>query len=165
MPIEGVEAYLRAHDARGTTMDARDIDAGIAATKASGEIGVIDAEFDAGNASRFGVRICEGGSVFTAIGYDHEKKQLFIDRRYSGRVDFHPDFSGNHAASMSPGPDGLIKLTIALDRDSVEVFGNGGVVAMTSLIFPPPDAGGVSLFSEGGTCKLIRFDSFLLDGH
>lgn len=56
-----------------------------------------------------------------------------VDRTMAGRSDFHEDFAAIHSAPMSWKAE---ELRIYLDASSVEVFVNGGELAMTSLLFP-----------------------------
>lgn len=56
-----------------------------------------------------------------------------IDRSRAGKASFHPDFAAVHSAPMSWKAD---KLQIFLDASSIELFVNGGELAMTSLLFP-----------------------------
>ncbi|WP_438876541.1 GH32 C-terminal domain-containing protein, partial [Bacillus cereus group sp. BC55] len=49
-----------------------------------------------------------------------------------------------------PLEHGQLRLEIVVDRGSVEVFANGGRVALTDLIFPPRDADRVAVFAEHG---------------
>jgi fructan beta-fructosidase len=42
-----------------------------------------------------------------------------------------------------------LRLRILLDRCSIEVFAEGGRIAMTNLIFPPADAHEIQMYSKG----------------
>jgi fructan beta-fructosidase len=78
-----------------------------------------------------------------------------VDRRSSGDVDFDPAFSGVHAAPLAP-QDGLVAITVLVDRASVEVFGGAGECVITDLIFPSPDSTGLALFAEVGSARLVE---------
>ncbi len=78
-----------------------------------------------------------------------ESGTLFVDRRQGGEVDFSPAFPALHSASLRP-EDGVIRLHIFVDRASVEVFANDGLVVMTELIFPHGPGGELALFADGG---------------
>lgn len=52
-------------------------------------------------------------------------------------------------ASLLP-EDGKISLEILVDRTSVEIFGNGGRLVMTSCFNPEPDANELVLYNTGG---------------
>jgi sucrose-6-phosphate hydrolase SacC (GH32 family) len=57
-------------------------------------------------------------------------------------------------APMEP-VSGVIKLRVLVDRSSIEVYGNDGLVSMSSCFTPDPNVKTVSAFTEGGdvTCK------------
>ncbi len=123
-----------------------------------GEALEIIAEFEPGpEAARFGLRLRAGAEHETLVGYDCRAGRLFVDRRRSGQVDFHPNFAAEHSAELGLA-DGRLTLHMLLDRISVEVFANGGLAAMTDLIFPEPGDQGVGLFVEGGEVLLNRLD-------
>jgi len=95
------------------------------------------------------------GDTYTLIGYDVRSKQLFVDRTHSGIVRFSQDFPSRTAAPLSP-VNGKLRLRILVDRNSVEVFGADGHVALTNLVFPEEDAYGTEVYSddEGISAKL-----------
>jgi fructan beta-fructosidase len=84
----------------------------------------------------------------TIVGYDTRRGQLFVDRTHSGVVGFNKAFPVRTAAPLllrgSP-----LRLRILLDRCSIEVFAEGGRIAMTNLIFPPADAHEIQMYSKG----------------
>lgn len=45
---------------------------------------------------------------------------------------------------------------IFVDRHSVELFGNGGLVQITDQIFPASDSLGLELFAAGGPIRVNR---------
>lgn len=96
------------------------------------------------------VRGSADGSVGTRIVYDTAKRTLTLDRSRSGATDFAGTFSREHIVDL-PLEHGQLRLEIVVDRGSVEVFANGGRVALTDLIFPPPDADRVAVFAEHGS--------------
>ncbi|HDR9759001.1 TPA: glycoside hydrolase family 32 protein [Burkholderia cepacia] len=95
------------------------------------------------------VRRSADGSVGTRIVYDTVKRTLTLDRSRSGEANFAGTFSREHIVDL-PLEHGRLRLEIVVDRGSVEVFANGGRVALTDLIFPPPDADRVAVFAEHG---------------
>ncbi|RQZ52214.1 glycoside hydrolase family 32 protein [Burkholderia sp. Bp9099] len=96
------------------------------------------------------VRGSADGSIGTRIVYDTAKRTLTLDRSRSGATDFAGTFSREHIVDL-PLEHGQLRLEIVVDRGSVEVFANGGRVALTDLIFPPPDADRVAVFAEHGS--------------
>lgn len=106
------------------------------------------ADVEIGQASGFGLRLAQGeNGQQTVVGYDAQKQELYVDRTKSGKV-FHPKFASRESAPLKP-VNGTVRLRVLLDQSSVEVFGNDGQVAITSLIFPDAQSGRVSLFSRG----------------
>ena len=60
-------------------------------------------------------------------------------------------------------PEGSrITLRLLLDRTSLETFGNGGRVSLTSCWLPPPGDRGFSAYSEGGAVTLVSLTAHRL---
>lgn len=114
----------------------------------------IIAEFEPGTAKEFGLNVLVGDGQKTVIGYDTAKTTLFVDRRESGIVDFHPAFAGRHAGPLAL-ENGRIRLHLLVDRSSVEVFGNHGETVITELVFPDSASDRVEVFATGGDCRLV----------
>jgi fructan beta-fructosidase len=93
----------------------------------------IDAEFDPAGAEAVGVTV-RG----TAVVYDAKKRQLTC---------------GKYTAPLTP-EGGKVRLRVLADAGSVEVFGNGGRVALSSGVTPKDTNPPVELFARGGTAKL-----------
>jgi levanbiose-producing levanase len=54
----------------------------------------------------------------------------------------------------APAVDGKVRLTVFVDRSSVEVFTHGGQT-LTSLVFPPDGALSANVVGDGGAVSLI----------
>jgi fructan beta-fructosidase len=121
----------------------------------AGDMLEIRAVLAPGSAQRFGLHVRVGDGERTVVGYDVPTGSLFLDRRSSGDVDFDPSFSGVHAAPLAL-QDGLVAITVLVDRASVEVFGGAGECVITDLIFPSPDSTGLALFAEVGSARLVE---------
>ena len=104
-------------------------------------------------AEEVGLKVAVGEGKETVVGYDAKNKQMFVDRTKSG-VDFHKEFPSRNAAPV-PDAGGGVLLHVWLDRSSVEVLGQGGLVSITDRIYPPPGARGVELYARGGTAKVV----------
>ena len=74
--------------------------------------------------------------------------ELFVDRTHSGITDFSKDFPARTSAPFVLG-NAPLDLTILVDRSTVEVFAQGGKVAITNLVYPPAGAEGMEV-SAGG---------------
>ena len=122
----------------------------------------IDATFDVGSGKQFGLKVRTGPGQETVIGYDEARGELFVDRRRSGQNDFSPLFSGVQRAPLQ-APRGRVRLQIYVDWSSVEVFANGGRVAITDQIFPDPTSDGIAVFSTGGRTTLRSLDIWQLN--
>ncbi len=132
---------------------------------ADGDALEISADFQvdaATHADRFGLRVRVGKDEYTTIGYAMKNQMLFVDRGQSGQVDFSPNFTKIHTVKMEPAA-GMIRLHIFVDRASVEVFGNDGLVTITDQIFPASDSLGVATFSDGGQVLLKSLEIYKLE--
>lgn len=85
----------------------------------------------------------------TLVGYSVKDETVFIDRTSSGAVDFHDGFPGRHQAKLK-SDNKYVKFHLVVDRSSVEIFMNDGLVAMTDLIYPSSCSRGLSFFCDGG---------------
>jgi len=112
-------------------------------------------------ADRLGLRVRTANGERTTIGYEVKSRSLFVDRRESGETDFSDIFSGIHIAPLAH-IDGKICLRLFVDRSSVEVFANDGLVNMTERIFPAADSIGVEVFADGGEAMLNSLDIYEL---
>lgn len=120
----------------------------------------IIAEFEVSKtleADRVGLRLRTETGEQTTVGYTLKSEFLFVDRAESGQTDFSPTFPGVHTAPMQP-VEGRVRLHILVDRSSVEVFGNDGLVVMTEQIFPAGDSVGLELFADGGSVRLVALE-------
>ncbi len=103
--------------------------------------------------TEWGIRLCKGQNEETLVGYDSSKQELFVDRTHSGLVDFHPEFTGRRSAPLASN-DGELSLRILVDRCSVEVFAQDGLVSITELIFPDAASGDLELFVKDNAALL-----------
>lgn len=130
----------------------------------TGETLEILAEFEVSqtmDADRLGLRVRTGSDQYTTIGYAPKQEKLFVDRTNSGNVAFNPAFPGIHVADLEPIND-HIRLHVFVDRSSVEVLANDGLVSFTEQIFPDGISQGIDLFADGGEAKLISLDIYQL---
>lgn len=87
------------------------------------------------------------------VHYDPARSTLTLDRTRSGRVDFNGKFTGRYEAPLSLR-DGKIKLTLLIDRSSVEVFANDGLISLTSLMLPEGKKRTFRFREPVGSCKV-----------
>lgn len=100
-----------------------------------------------------GVKVLKGATEETVVGVDRDNGRVFVDRTRSGRLDFHPKFSGVQDAPLAPR-DGRIKLHVFVDACSVEVFVNDGEIVFTDLVYPSATSRGVEFFSSASGAKI-----------
>jgi len=94
------------------------------------------------------------------IGLQGESNQFYIDRRYSGNIDFSTDFGGKHVGiRSSTGKD--LKLTLLLDTSSLELFADDGTLVMTELCFPAENFNRLRIRSpkKGVKVKFVQVNS------
>ena len=122
----------------------------------------IEAEFEAGDATEFGLAVRVGKNERTFIGVDRTKGEIYVDRSRSGEGDsFSDSFLGRHSAP-SVNLNRKVRLHVFVDSGSVEVFAMEGEVVITELIFPKLDSGGVCAYSIGGQSLLTRLSIWKL---
>jgi fructan beta-fructosidase len=122
-------------------------------TGAAGTVQRIDVAFAPGSAEEFGLILRGDGLKGTRVGIRPGEGSLTVDRRESGRTDFHESFPSIDTAPIQAAA-GSYHLTIYVDHCSVEVFAQGGQVTMTELIFPAETSTGLSLYASGGTATV-----------
>ena len=54
--------------------------------------------------------------------------------------------------------DGRIQLHILLDRTTIEVFGNGGIVSLPTCFLPDPGDRSLAAYAEGGAAQILSLD-------
>ena len=59
--------------------------------------------------------------------------------------------------------DGKIKLQILVDRTSLEVFGNNGLLSMSSCTLPEDDNKSLAVFCKGGQANLLKLSVWELN--
>ncbi len=107
-----------------------------------------------GTAGEVGWKVLAKGDILTSIGYDKQRRVLFVDRTHSGNVGFSKDFPVRTAAPLKLNGNSL-QLSVVLDRDSVEVFADDGRVTITNLVFAPADADSLEFYASGGKAALV----------
>lgn len=123
-----------------------------------GDVVEIIADVEVGEAEEVAVRVHVGDDRETIVGYDATTERLFVDRRRSGIVGFHPAFPARHEAPLPLGDDGAVELRIIVDRSSVEVFADRGRVVLTELVFPEGDRHDIDVSATGGASGPVTFD-------
>lgn len=120
---------------------------------AAGTVQRIDVTFTPGSAAEFGLVLRGNGVTGTRLGIRPGEGKLFVDRRESGITDFHDTFPSIDTAPLR-ATSGSYHLTIFVDRCSVEVFAQGGLITMTELIFPAETSTGLAVYAAGGAATV-----------
>lgn len=89
---------------------------------------------------------------------DWDGATLVLDRTASGTVDLHPDFAAAYPAAL-PAAAGGTRLTVLVDRCSVEVFGGAGEVALSAQVFPAADSDRVVAYGQVAELSVSRPDA------
>jgi len=113
----------------------------------------IDVELEPGAARSVGLAVRGGDAERTVISYDVATGTLTLDRRQSGLVDFHPAFPSIESVAV-PLQDGRLRLSVHVDRCSVEVFAQDGLATITDLVFPAEASTAAAIFAEGEGARL-----------
>lgn len=117
----------------------------------------LDAELTAKPNAVAGFRIAQqrdaAGNVIheTVISYNSSTHQLTVDRTNAGGK------LNEHALKRTidiRGNNNIIKLTILLDKSSLEVFVNDGEAVLTTYIYPDEEADGIAAFATGGSAAI-----------
>lgn len=122
----------------------------------------IEAVLDCRNAQEFGFVLRGGASYGTRVGYDPIWSRVYIDRRHSGDVIVEPTFGAKHESPIRVD-DGRIEMRIFLDRSSVEVFANNGLVSITDLIYPRERDRSFGVYASGRPPSVISFDVWKIE--
>jgi sucrose-6-phosphate hydrolase SacC (GH32 family) len=150
MPVDQLNQLSEEGGADRSTGDVQTVNQWLAASAASnGRTFQLVADIALGTAKEVGCRMLESEGEYTAIGYDRQRKSLFVDRTHSGLLNFNKDFPVRTEAPLSLA-DGVLRLTVLVDRNSVEVFADAGSVASTNLVFAPPGGRGIEFYEKGG---------------
>jgi sucrose-6-phosphate hydrolase SacC (GH32 family) len=103
-----------------------------------------------GGAKEAGLRLLSGDGAYTLVGYDRERRELFVDRTNSGEIGFSPDFPARVSAPLTLSNPAQLQIRILVDRSSIEVFAEHGRLVMTELVFPKQNGRRIAVYSEGG---------------
>lgn len=104
---------------------------------------------------KVGLKLRKGKQQETIICYNGKKNELLLDRRNSGKSDFHQNFSEIHRAPLKL-TNGSLKLHIYLDHSSVEIFANHGSRVITDRIFPSAESDRIEFFSDNPHSFFIK---------
>jgi fructan beta-fructosidase len=147
----------------GDAVEVKDktISPGSGALQVAGETLELIATFENAGAEQFGLKVRVGTSQETLVGYDAMRNEIFVDKTRAGRSNFHNEFAARHAAPRVSESKQIV-LHVLVDRSSVELFADDGLVTITERVFPDPASTGVSAFATGGDAKLVSLRAWKL---
>ncbi len=91
------------------------------------------------------MRVAENDNFYTELVYRVRENTLTIDRRHSGSRRALRHIQECEILKKSSE----LSLEVVLDKNSLEVFVNGGEQTMTVAIYTPLEADGISFLADG----------------
>jgi len=127
-----------------------------------GDVLELTVEFDLNRSSAsvlgLSVRCSEDGSEGAHIRFAPAERKLEIAPRFAEEA------LNDVSAAVIPEPDdsGILRLHLFIDRSSLEVFADDGLLVMTRRIYPGRDRVGLRWFAEGGDAVLRLAEAWRL---
>ncbi|WP_082360775.1 glycoside hydrolase family 32 protein [Bacillus sp. FJAT-28004] len=144
-PLEETKNY------RHNAFEASDIYlSGAKDMEVSGDCYELEVVFKAEQTEEFGLKLRVYGEEETVLSYRQEEGIFRFNRDKSGI-----GLGGERRTSVEL-KDGLLALSIFVDKSSVEVFIQGGEKVMTGRIYPGTDSLGILAYAEG-ECTIVSF--------
>jgi sucrose-6-phosphate hydrolase SacC (GH32 family) len=112
--------------------------------------------FEPVDAHEVGLDLLVGDGQTTRLRYDVHANRLNLDRTRSGETDFEVSFASTDSAPV-PLRDGALQLEVFVDRASVEVFAQGGLVCVTEQVFAASESTGLAIYTLGGSARVSAF--------
>ncbi|WP_087137556.1 glycoside hydrolase family 32 protein, partial [Mycetocola reblochoni] len=135
-----------------------------------------EAEIELGDADAAGLSVFEGDAGGREqrfrIGADAAAGEFVLDRSHAGmdavrgadgEADPDPAPETRRSAAWEPVEDGVLRVRGYIDQSSVEVFVDDGRLSGTMLAYPDAGNDGISLYSEGGTARLVSLTVYPMD--
>lgn len=122
----------------------------------------LDVEFKPDTATHVGVEVLVGDGEATVIEYEMQSEMLVLDRSRSGRRHVDPSFPSRQEVSV-PLHGAPLRLTVLVDRTSVEVFAQDGSACLTDQVFAAPESTLILVTSRGGLTRVTSCELTTLD--
>jgi fructan beta-fructosidase len=106
-------------------------------------------KMESASTGSFTINLANAKNEKLVIGFDKNENQYFIDRSYAGIVDFNKAFAGKFVAPRLSG-NKTVKLTLVVDRASIELFADDGATVMTCIFFPSEPFDNMRIQSDKG---------------
>lgn len=97
----------------------------------------------------FGFHVRKGANEQTTITCNLQTGEILLDRTRSGYSQFAKDFAAVHAAKLYLEHN-ILRIRIFVDRCSVEVFAEDGLVCFSELIYPSTESRQCECFAKEG---------------
>lgn len=118
----------------------------------------IEMEIEGGSSEIFGFKLfnCSGEYVDCCISW--VDNTVTLDRTKSGQTAFNAAFPSVSTAPLYPAQKH--RITLYVDRASVEVFVDGGRAVITDQIFPSEPYSRINFYSKGDQCRVEKLEFF-----
>ncbi len=95
--------------------------------------------------SLFRVKFAMGSQHYTSISYRPQESEVHLNRDHSG---YNRDYNHKRKCQVR-NQNGEVKLRLLLDRFSAEIFVNDGEQVLSSVLYTPLTADGISFVADG----------------
>jgi len=110
---------------------------------------------DEATADDFGVELANARGETYRVGYLRADHEFYSDRRHAGDGSFAANFASRvHRAPRIADTD-IVKMHLVFDVASVELFADGGAVAVTDIFFPTVPFDRLSVYAGGGGVEIV----------
>lgn len=96
------------------------------------------------------------------FGYNHPKKEFYLDRSAAGQTEFSEDFANKISVAPRISEDTELNGVIILDKTSIELFYDDGKTVITEIVFPNYPWEKLSIAPENGELTLDGIEAYQL---
>ncbi len=97
------------------------------------------------------------------FGYNHSKKEFYLDRSAAGQTDFSEDFANKMSTAPRISESEDLNGIIILDKTSIELFFDEGETVITEILFPNFPWKQLSVIAEDGEFTLDNLEAYQLN--
>ncbi len=97
------------------------------------------------------------------FGYNHSKKEFYLDRSAAGQTDFSEDFANKMSTAPRISKSEDLSGIIILDKTSIELFFDEGETVITEILFPNFPWEQLSVIAEDGEFTLDNVEAYQLN--
>ena len=147
-PVREIEQYYTAP----VHYDGKEITGECQLSGIRGRVLDMTVEIREGNYRTFSIRFAQNEQFYTSLTYHREKNLLELDRTCSGMV---RDAVAYRRVKVKY-PKEQPKFRLLLDKYSAEIFVNDGGQVLSTTLYTPPEAEGISFFCDGTAVVAIQ---------